>query len=78
MVLLPIMENQSHFCKPQDPAELDNAEQQRHQAGTFRPSRIGRSAVLYSHVGETLALLSSSLEKEKAVLSHLPTCECKP
>lgn len=77
MVLLPIMENQSHFWKPQDPAELDNAKQQRHRAGTFRPSRDGRSAVPYSQVGEMLGLLSS-LEKEKAVLSHLPTCECKP
>lgn len=29
MVLLPVMENHEYFCKPQDPAELDDAEQQR-------------------------------------------------
>lgn len=73
-----MMEKQSYFWKPHDPAERHNAEQQRHQTGTFRSSRIGHSTVLYIQVGETQGLLSSLLERKKTVLAHLPTCEWKP
>lgn len=75
MVLLPMVENQSYFCKPHDPAERHNAKQQRHQTGTFTSSKMGHSAVLYIQVGEMLGLLCSLLERKKTVLALLPTCE---